>query len=103
MLVRLNEEQKGYEKKQLRLEEINKWVRDLDWRINLKTAQLQVPSRSNSYTAGGPLEADIRSLRAEQKRLVAKRGSEGPKGAGLGLLRRLASYKQYLPQLTVVG
>ena len=102
MLVRLNEEEKGYEKERRRLEEINKQIRDLDRRINLKTAQLQVPSRLNSYTVNGQLESDTRSLRAEKERLVAERGSEGPGGAGSGLLRRLAWYKQYLPQLAEI-
>lgn len=102
MLVRLNEEGKSYEKERRRLEEINKQIRDLDRRINLKTAQLQVPSRLNSYTVNGQLEADTRSLRAEKERLVAERGSEGPGGAGSGLLRRLAWYKQYLPQLAEI-
>jgi hypothetical protein len=102
MLVRLNEEEKGYEKDWRRLEEINKQIRDLDRCINLKPAQLQGPSRLNSYTVDGPPEAYIRSLRAERERLVAERGSKGPGEAGSGLLRRLARYKQYLPQLAEI-
>jgi hypothetical protein len=87
MLVRLNKEQRRYRKARLRLEEINKQIRDLDQRIlNHKTAQPRVSAR-------------FRSLRAEKERLVAQRGSEGPEGASSGLLRHLAWYKQYLPQL----
>jgi hypothetical protein len=102
MLVRLNEEEKGHEEDWRRLEEINKQIWDLDRRINLKTAQLQAPSRLTSYTVDGPPEADITSLRAERERLVAERGSIGPGEAGSGLLRRLARYKQYLPQLAEI-
>jgi hypothetical protein len=98
----LNEEGRNYRTERLRLEEINNQIGYLDQRINFKSAQLRVPSRSNSHTVNGQLEADVRSLRAEKERLIAERGSEGPPGASSGLLRHLAWYRQYFPQLVEI-
>jgi hypothetical protein len=56
----------------------------------------------NSYAVNGQPEAGVRSLRAEKERLVAERGSEGPAGASSGLLRHLAWYGQYFPQLVEI-
>ena len=66
---------------------INKQIRDLDQHINLKLAQLQILPRLDCYTG------------AEKERLVAERGFEGLEEASSGLLRRLAWYKRYLPQV----